>query len=488
MIRSFRSLLVSILALWRGLSQKEVGARAGLEEKTISYHLRQGGLVDEALYERVLAGLQAKPAEVAVVTACLDALADLEKETDLTAAERDVVERAVLQVSRLSRKELSKAALKSRESPPRDVYPQPANLEPARWQAREAWSRLADLPESQQLAAVRVAREFQTWALVERVCEESVIQASRNVERAASLAKLAQEIAERVQGPEGWRNRMKGFATGHVGNALRVMGELNAAEAVFDRARQLWLSGSDPDEVLDPGRLLDLEASLRRDQRRFVEALALLEEALKVGRHPERYLINKGFTLEVLGEYERAVEVLLRAKPLVESDERLLDILLLNLALDLCHLGRYGEASEIGREVRVRAAERGDEIGVLRGAWLEGRIAAGLGHTEEARRLLAQARREFAARGMDYDVALALLEEVALLLEEGRTVEVRALTPSLTKVFDAKGVHREALAALRLFQEAAEREKATADLARRVLAYLFRARHDQGLRFTDHEP
>ena len=42
----------------------------------------------------------------------------------------------------------------------------------------------------------------------------------------------------------------------------------------------------------------------------------------------------------------------------------------------------------------------------------------------------------------------------------------------------------EALAALRLFHEAAGRETATADFARRVLRFLFRARHDAGLLFT----
>jgi tetratricopeptide (TPR) repeat protein len=487
MNRSFRSLLVSILALWRGLSQKEVGAKAGLEQKTISYHLRKGGLGAEALYDRLLAGLRARPAEVAVVTACLEALEDLEKDAELTAAERDEVERAVLEVGRLSRRVLSEAALKSREAPALDAYPQPTDLKPARWQAREAWGLLRDLSESQQLAVVRVAREFQSWALVELACEESVVQASRKIERSSSLARLAQEIAERVHGPEGWRNRVQGYALGHVANALRVPGELRAADAAFAKALTLWHAGSDPDQVLDPGRLLDLEASLRRDQRRFDAALALLEEALRVGRYPERYLINKGFTLEVLGEYERAVESLLEAKPLVESlgDERLGDILCLNLALNLCHLGRYSEAREFGCAVRARAGERGDELGVLRGIWLEGRIAAGVGQPEEARRLLAQARREFATRGMGYDMALALLEEMVLLLEEGRAAEVRALTPRLAKVFDSKGVHREALAALGLFKEAAEREEASAELAHRVLDYLFRARYDQVLRFTD---
>jgi len=485
MIRSFRSLLVSILALWRGLSQKQVGVKAGLVESSISYHLRKGGLAAEALFNRLLAGLQARPAEVAVVTGCLEALEALEKETKLTAAECDKVEEAILEISRLSRRILSEAALRSREAPAPDAYPRPADLEPARWQAAESWALLAELPEDQQLAVVRVAGEFQTWALAERVCEESVFQASRDAERSASLARLAQEIAEQVQGPESWRHRIRGYALGHVANSLRVPGELVAAEVTLVEAKRLWAASSDPAGALDPGRLLDLEASLRRDQRRFDEALALLEEALRVGRCRERYLIKKGFTLEVMGDFERAVETLLEAQPLVESsgDDRLSDILHHNLALSLTHLGRYREAAELGRRVRTRSGERGDELGVFRGIWLEGRIAAGLGFAGEALELLAKARRAFASRGMGYDVALALLEEAVLLLEEGRTAEVKVLAKELTKVFESKGVHREALGALRLFKEAAEQEAATAELARRVLGYLFRARYDQGLRF-----
>lgn len=61
--------------------------------------------------------------------------------------------------------------------------------------------------------------------------------------------------------------------------------------STFDQAKRLWQVGSDPGRVLDPGRLLDLEASLRRDQRRLDEALALLDEAATVSRFPGRVLI-----------------------------------------------------------------------------------------------------------------------------------------------------------------------------------------------------
>ncbi|HTG32822.1 MAG TPA: helix-turn-helix transcriptional regulator [Thermoanaerobaculia bacterium] len=69
--------------------------------------------------------------------------------------------------------------------------------------ANDLWARLEPLPEDEQLAVVRVAREFQSWALLERVCEES-LAASREAGRSASLARLAQEIAARVRGPEEW--------------------------------------------------------------------------------------------------------------------------------------------------------------------------------------------------------------------------------------------------------------------------------------------
>jgi len=354
-----------------------------------------------------------------------------------------------------------------------------------RQRAGELWTLLEGLPEDQQLAVIKVGREFQSWALAERVCEESVVQASRDIDYSASLARFAWEIAERIPGPQGWRRRIQGFAQAHAANIQRVTGELKAAAMTFEEAQRLWDTGSDPDSLLDPGRLLDLKGSLLRSQRRFGEALARLDEAVAVGRRPGRYLINKGFTLEVMGDYERAIETLREAesRPDVQSDPRLRNILHCNLGFDYCHAGRFAEAAELARQVRAVAAEMGDEIGVLRVTWLEGRIAAGLGRPAAARRLLEEARRELAARKMWYDVALALLEEAVLLLVEGSAAEVTALAAELTRIFEANGVHREALAALRLFQEAAEREAATAELARRILRYLFRAQHDPELRF-----
>ncbi|MBW8877534.1 MAG: hypothetical protein JF614_21415 [Acidobacteria bacterium] len=487
MLRNLRAFLISVLALWHDRSQKQIGAASGIPPKRISQLLRGEEIEDDVL-ARLLAATGGDPAKVAIVTACHEALARLEQNQELTAAERVEVELGVLEGIGVIRRMVTEAVRRSRAGVPAlDRYPQPADLEPARWHAAMLFQVLQELPEDQQSAVVRAAREYQTWALVERLCEESVVQASRDLEHAAFLARLARQAARRTRGPQGWVRRIRAFAAAHVANVLRVAGKLKAAAALFEQAKRLWSAGSDPDGVLDPGRLLDLEASLCRAQRRFGEALALLERAITMGRCPGRYRINKAFTLEVMGEYERAIKALLEAKALpdVQADPRLRNILYNNLALDLCHARRFAEAAELAQQVRAAAAEMGDAILLLRVTWIDGRIAAGLGRTGEALSLLAQARREFESRNMGYDVALALLEEAALLLDEGRTAEVKALTRGLPAVFAAEEVHREALAALRLFREAAEREAATAELARRVLHYLFRARYDQGLRFEE---
>jgi transcriptional regulator with XRE-family HTH domain len=165
----------------------------------------------------------------------------------------------------------------------------PPAAEEDRRQAEEQIASLKRLSRRSRLAAVRLIEELQTWSLVERCSEESVRQVSRSLKRAASWARLALVIARFVPGPKGWTDRVRAYALAHWANILRVRGKLKAAEARLEAAKRLWHAGSDPGGLLDPGRLLDLEASLRRDQRRFAEALALFDQAVPVSRFPERF-------------------------------------------------------------------------------------------------------------------------------------------------------------------------------------------------------
>jgi transcriptional regulator with XRE-family HTH domain len=121
-----------------------------------------------------------------------------------------------------------------------------------RKEAEELWSRLKEISPAGREAAVRLAAEFQTWALCERICHESECAAAEGRgERAVELARLAREVADRVGGPEEWRNRLRGYAAARLANALRISGAPDAADAALEEAKSRWQAGTDPGGLLD---------------------------------------------------------------------------------------------------------------------------------------------------------------------------------------------------------------------------------------------
>ena len=307
---------------------------------------------------------------------------------------------------------------------------------------------------------------------------------------ALELAELALLIAERLPGDRAWGLRLQGYAWAHVSNARRVCNDLPGAEAAIVRARKLWEAGEPGDPgFLNRAWLPGLEAALRRAQRRFPEALRRIEEALAldVGELKREILLTRANIHDALGNPEASTVALLEAAPLIDPrrEPRLAFGVRFNLLVDLCHLERFEEAEPRLPEVRTLAAQLGEELDLTRVLWLEGKVAAGLERDGEARAAFEQARRVFGQRELAFDYALVSLEMAVLLLEQGRAAEVRTLAEEMLRIFRAQKIEREALAALRLFCDAARRETATAELARRLVKFLHRAQHDPGLRFAD---
>jgi tetratricopeptide (TPR) repeat protein len=106
---------------------------------------------------------------------------------------------------------------------------------------------------------------------------------------------------------------------------------------------------------------------------------------------------------------------------------------------------------------------------LLKLRWLEGRVAAGLGQTEQAVAALEEVRQAFTKEKIAYSAALVSLNLALLYLQQGRTAEVRALAEEMIWIFQEKKIRREALAALTLFCQAARQEAATVDLARTAI-------------------
>lgn len=359
-----------------------------------------------------------------------------------------------------------------------------------RSEAERLWERLQREPPAKRRLLVEKAREFQTWALAERLCHASGEAASDRADRALELAGLACRVAELAPGEERWRSRIQGYALAYLANARRVAGDLPGAEETLDRAWKLWKAGAIADPgLLEEWRLLALEASLHRDRRRFREALDRLDKA-QAAAPPEaigRILVKKAATLDQMGEAERTIEVLREAAPHVDGqrEPRLLFGLRFILAANLCQLGRNEEAEMLLPEVRALAMALRKELDLVRVVWLDGKVAAGLGHQAEAAVKFEQVRREFTAREIAWDSALVTLDLAALYLKDGRTREVRALAEEMVWIFRSQGVHREALAALQLFFNAAWQETATEEMARKIGQYLHRVQKDPELRFEE---
>lgn len=158
------------------------------------------------MLEQLLAALRGRRAAVPIVSACLESLEAAHRENGLTEDEQVVIEEAALRSARRTREALTEVVLRSR-SVVWEGYPDVADLDFDRQRAAELVARLKDLKVEARRVVVRLDPQYQSWAVCERACEESVRQASRSIESAAAWAQLAREVADRVAGPEGWSDR-----------------------------------------------------------------------------------------------------------------------------------------------------------------------------------------------------------------------------------------------------------------------------------------
>jgi transcriptional regulator with XRE-family HTH domain/tetratricopeptide (TPR) repeat protein len=322
------------------------------------------------------------------------------------------------------------------------------------------------------------------------LCDQSEAMAASDAEEARKLAELAKTVAQKLRRCEpanGVFVRLQGQTEALVANALRVAGEHAQADAAFAQAWDLWSQGEDQAGLLSEARLRDCEASLRREQRRFAEAEKLHALALEAARPSEvgTILLNRSATLEEMGDYEGALAALAEAAPRIDdkSPPRHRLILRFNQAACLCRLERAREARPIVIEVRKLAEELGNDLDLVRTLALEALVDAGLGKIDAAIESLEEVCREFRRRGHAYDFALEALDLALLYRQKSRWPEIRELAEQMVAIFQERNIHRETIAAVILFQEAAEKEAVTVDLVRRLRDYLKEAQAQPGLPF-----
>lgn len=348
-------------------------------------------------------------------------------------------------------------------------------------EAPELLLSLEELPVAEQHRRVREDETFHTWGFCQLLLQRSRESVAEEPARALTRAELAVEVGRHL-GPAydtDWVLDLRARSWARLANARRVLGEIWSAEAAFREAEDC-LALSTSGNAWARAEVLDLKSSLRQDQGRFAESLDLVEEAYRLyreegdARGAARVLLKKSKLFREMGDLESALSTLRETAPEIDGagDPRLSAAARYNLLCCLDESGRHQEAWDLLPEVRDRFRDSARPLDRVRLRWAEGGLAHELGHFEEAEAAYREVGEEFLEQGMFHNAALVGLDLARLLLEQGRTGELKALAVELVTAFEAREIHREAAAALVLFQRACDEERLTLDLVARVAGLL----------------
>jgi len=348
--------------------------------------------------------------------------------------------------------------------------------------APELLKGLMQKPFEEQMALVEENPEYQSWAFCQVLLKMSRETVFGDPLTAVNLAELAVTVAEGLGAAYDpcWVADLQARSYACLGNSRRILGELRSADTALREAENR-LRGSTGNPLVE-AEILGMKGSLRRDQRRFPDALKLMGRAFDLYReHGDTHGIAMSYlkrakVLEESGDPQAAVSLLYQAVADIDPAAELQLHLYArhNLAACLGLVGRYAEAEDLLLKVHAAFQETAKPLDLVRLRWTEGKIAFGLGRTAEAEAVLRHVQAELLSKGMGYDTALVSLDLAILYIQEKRTSELKRLAVEIMPIFEARNVHREALATLVVFQRACEQERLTIQLATQLAAALRR--------------
>lgn len=361
-----------------------------------------------------------------------------------------------------------------------------------RAQGRELFEELACHPPARQLLMISNSARFLSRMLCEIFLEHAHEAGFREPAQAIELGRLGVAVADRLaeKGGEEGLQGLRARAWAQLGNALRISSDHAGADEAFETATELL----DPVRVTphEIARVLDFEASLRKDQRRFAEATRLIDRVIAIYRKlGQRSLLGRSLQQKSLicgesGDSDGEIALLRRALELLNPEEepRVFLAARHNLISALCESGRPREAFALLFHTRPLYLKQGDRLNLLRLRWLEGAVSRGLQRYEQAAVAFREVREAFLELGLDYDAALASLDLAEIYATQGRTADVRRLADEMLEVFRSRKIHREAMGALSVLQKAASMEQAELVLVREVGSFFRQARNQPDLQFT----
>jgi tetratricopeptide (TPR) repeat protein len=352
-------------------------------------------------------------------------------------------------------------------------------------------------PHDEQMRLADENEDLHTWGLCQYLLKKTRETVFENpaeaVETALVAIRLSAHLGEGYH--PGWVLDLQARALAYLGNALRVTGELKAADFAFLRAEEN-LERSGIGNIQMEAEVLSLKASLKLDQRLFSQAHKSLARALTLYRQAKdlagiaRVLLQKVKLVKAEGKIDDSIELLreVLGEIAAAKQPRLHAYALQSLLASLTLAGRNEEAMDLLPSVRELFRQTAEPLDWLRLLWTEASIAQGLGRTGEAEAAYREVQGKFLELGKSYDAALVSLDLATVLAEQGRTEELKGIAGEILPVFESREVPQEALAALLLFQRACAEERATTELVRQIAATLRRDHGANGARNASPPP
>jgi tetratricopeptide (TPR) repeat protein len=341
------------------------------------------------------------------------------------------------------------------------------------------WAQLEPLNPQLRFVLVDSDSRFHTFGLYDRLLEASRWYRRTEPVEAVDIVRLAILVAERLSPTSIGEQRvadLKAAAWAALGNAQRIAEEFEGARRAFNEAWRILESGTGDPEL--EARLISFEASYMKDIGEFETAESSLEEALQIYQkiHDDqgrgRILFQMGDVIGYVNP-ERGVTHIHKALLLIDpaKEPRLEICAKHDLALFLTEGGHPEEALALLERSRPLYKKFQDDLTQLRLHWVEGKIAFRLGEYAEAESIFGQLWEEFRARSLNQEVVLVTIDLARVIAAKGESARAAQLAAECYSIMKNWGLHKDALAAWLVFQDALSQGRGIAKIFERVGEY-----------------
>lgn len=344
----------------------------------------------------------------------------------------------------------------------------------------QLWPLIAELPfESQRLVVQRYA--FSSTELFDLLRMKSREEGRRDPQRGIELAELAllsleasaSVLVERI-------HELRALGWAWIGNANRLALDFPRAEESFEAAVAELALVKDWENSGAAGDVYALKGSLRTFQRRFKEALELLDSSVlifkRIGnrwRQTEE-LMSRAAAASYAGWSEMAISDLTMALGIVNElkAEDLKLKVVISLGMALVNSGNFEGGKAIVKDVDRRLCQSVNPMLLHQLQWIEGIAGHGLGNHDLAEEEYIASRTGFEDQGQAFYTAFVDLDLAILYTEMHRPAAAARNSAAALRFFEALMLGRETMVSLGLLKDAIYRKDVTEAVLRELRSSL----------------